>query len=517
MTNEAVKLNAWEVSADTVMAVQGEVNGRTLTVTIIDRSGELDSTSNAEVIDRPLDLTGKTVQLYVGKPDGKACLLDGSVKDAENGIAEFTLSQQSTAVKGKASLEVWITDAQENTLKIIGLTLDVKASGEADIESTNEFQTLLQATQEAKAAAEAANNAANTANEAAEDADVATQNANAAAGSANAEAVKASQAASDADEAVIRVNTAIQNAANATQAANTAADNAESKAEAAQTAADRANDAADKVDDALAGEIGPAIEEVIDGQKGKANGLASLGSTGTIPTSQIPTLPSTKLPTVPVSKGGTGKTSWLSSRMIYALSSTSLTQLAFPSVAGSILRQGRSGAPYWTPPEDMCDAIGAVPDTRTINSQPLSDDVALDADDIGALPRTGGQVDGSLRIVAPSLYPQISLQSNDDTETRLGVVEHNLTTKSVYLYNKALDGTTWSRIELFDEDTDLAGIVELIVQTSSGRGTYRLYGTHNVTVIDSTPTEFIGENVIAFCTSNHSIYRGIDGANVRFY
>lgn len=492
MTNEAVKLNAWEVSADTVMAVQGEVNGRTLTVTIIDRSGELDSTSNAEVIDRPLDLTGKTVQLYVGKPDGKACLLDGSVKDAENGIAEFTLSQQSTAVKGKASLEVWITDAQENTLKIIGLTLDVKASGEADIESTNEFQTLLQATQEAKAAAEAANNAANTANEAAEDADVATQNANAAAGSANAEAVKASQAASDADEAVIRVNTAIQNAANATQAANTAADNAESKAEAAQTAADRANDAADKVDDALAGEIGPAIEEVIDGQKGKANGLASLGSTGTIPTSQIPTLPSTKLPTVPVSKGGTGKTSWLSSRMIYALSSTSLTQLAFPSVAGSILRQGRSGAPYWTPPENMCDAIGA-------------------------LPQTGGQVDGSLRIVAPSLYPQISLQSNDDTETRLGVVEHNLTTKSVYLYNKALDGTTWSRIELFDEDTDLAGIVELIVQKSSGRGIYRLYGTHNVTVVDSTPTEFIGENVIAFCTSNHSIYRGINGANVRFY
>lgn len=492
MTNEAVKLNAWEVSADTVMAVQGEVNGRTLTVTIIDRSGELDSTSNAEVIDRPLDLTGKTVQMYVGKPDGKACLLDGSVKDAENGIAEFTLSQQSTAVKGKASLEVWITDAQENTLKIIGLTLDVKASGEADIESTNEFQTLLQATQEAKAAAEAANNAANTANEAAEDADVATQNANAAAGSANAEAVKASQAASDADEAVIRVNTAIQNAANATQAANTAADNAESKAEAAQTAADRANDAADKVDDALAGEIGPAIEEVIDGQKGKANGLASLGSTGTIPTSQIPTLPSTKLPTVPVSKGGTGKTSWLSSRMIYALSSTSLTQLAFPSVAGSILRQGRSGAPYWTPPENMCDAIGA-------------------------LPQTGGQVDGSLRIVAPSLYPQISLQSNDDTETRLGVVEHNLTTKSVYLYNKALDGTTWSRIELFDEDTDLAGIVELIVQKSSGRGIYRLYGTHNVTVVDSTPTEFIGENVIAFCTSNHSIYRGINGANVRFY
>lgn len=516
MTNEAVKLNAWEVSADTVMAVQGEVNGRTLTVTIIDRSGELDSTSNAEVIDRPLDLTGKTVQLYVGKPDGKACLLDGSVKDAENGIAEFTLSQQSTAVKGKASLEVWITNAQENTLKIIGLTLDVKASGEADIESTNEFQTLLQATQEAKAAAEAANNAADTANEAAEDADEAAQNANAAAGNASAEAVKASQAASDADDAVARVNTAIQNAENATQAANTAADNAESKAEAAQTAADRANDAADKVDDALAGEIGPAIEEVIDGQKGKANGLASLGSTGTIPTSQIPTLPSTKLPTVPVSKGGTGKTSWSSSRMIYALSSTSLTQLAFPSVAGSILRQGRSGAPYWTPPEDMCDAIGAVPDTRTINGKPLSEDTTLTAADVDALPSSGGTLNGNLTVSGTGMYPKLDLISSDSSETRIGSVEHSVEGKNVYLCNRSSDRTKRSQLVLYPEDSELRRLLRLVVQTDDW-AEYFLYGTHNVTVVDSAPTEFIGEGVIVFCKSNHSIYRGIDGANVRFY
>lgn len=516
MTNEAVKLNAWEVSADTVMAVQGEVNGRTLTVTIIDRSGELDSTSNAEVIDRPLDLTGKTVQMYVGKPDGKACLLDGSVKDAENGIAEFTLSQQSTAVKGKASLEVWITDAQENTLKIIGLTLDVKASGEADIESTNEFQTLLQATQEAKAAAEAANNAANTANEAAEDADVATQNANAAAGSANAEAVKASQAASNADDAIVRANTAIQNAVIATQAANTASDNADVKAEVAQTAADRANEAADKVDGALAGEIGPAIKEVIEGQKGKANGLASLGSTGTIPTSQIPTLPSTKLPTVPVSKGGTGKTSWSSSRMIYALSSTSLTQLAFPSVAGSILRQGRSGAPYWTPPEDMCDAIGAVPDTRTINGKPLSEDTTLTAADVDALPSSGGTLNGNLTVSGTEMYPKLDLISSDSSETRIGAFEHSVVGKNVYLCNRSSDRTKWSQLVLYPEDSELRRLLRLAVQTDDW-AEYFLYGTHNATVVDSAPTEFIGEGVIVFCKSNHSIYRGIDGANVRFY
>lgn len=246
MTNEAIKLNAWEVSSDTVMAVQGEVNGRTLAITIIDRSGELDSTSNAEVIDRPLTLTGKTLQLYVGKPDGKACLLDGTIKDAANGVAEFVLSQQSTAVKGKASLEVWITDAQESTLKIIGLTLDVKASGEAEIESSSEFQTLKQAT-------EAALEAAAVANTAASGVQAATTAANAAAKSANSAAENANSKATTAQTAASSANTASSSCRTATSSANTAASNANTKATAAQTAANAANEAANRVDSALNG------------------------------------------------------------------------------------------------------------------------------------------------------------------------------------------------------------------------------------------------------------------------
>ena len=46
---------------------------------------------------------------------------------------------------------------------------------------------------------------------------------------------------------------------------------------------------------------------------------------------------------VSVSKGGTGKTSWSSYRLIYPSSTTALTQLAFPTTAGSFLRQGTSG------------------------------------------------------------------------------------------------------------------------------------------------------------------------------
>lgn len=57
--------------------------------------------------------------------------------------------------------------------------------------------------------------------------------------------------------------------------------------------------------------------------------------------------------TVGVSTGGTGKTSWTSYRLIYPSGTTTLTQLAFPSISGSVLRQGTSGAPYWTAPTDL--------------------------------------------------------------------------------------------------------------------------------------------------------------------
>lgn len=57
--------------------------------------------------------------------------------------------------------------------------------------------------------------------------------------------------------------------------------------------------------------------------------------------------------TVMVSRGGTGKTSWSASRLIYPSTSTALTQMTMPTEAGSILRQNPTGSPYWTAPKDM--------------------------------------------------------------------------------------------------------------------------------------------------------------------
>lgn len=62
---------------------------------------------------------------------------------------------------------------------------------------------------------------------------------------------------------------------------------------------------------------------------------------------------------LPVASGGSGKSSWTANRLVYPSAATTMTQLAFPTVAGSVLRQGTSGAPYWTSAADFKTALGA--------------------------------------------------------------------------------------------------------------------------------------------------------------
>lgn len=53
--------------------------------------------------------------------------------------------------------------------------------------------------------------------------------------------------------------------------------------------------------------------------------------------------------TLPVTNGGTGKTSWAANRLL-VYGASAMGQVAFPGTDGSILRQNKSGAPYWTTP-----------------------------------------------------------------------------------------------------------------------------------------------------------------------
>lgn len=470
MIERTIELNAERSNAAvTLHAVVGEDGSRKAKATLTQMDGT------------PINLTGKSVQLYVGKADGKSCLLDGTIKDAENGVAEFTLSQQSTAVEGKASLEIWIADTQASVLKIIGLTLDVKASGETEIKSTNEFQSLIAATVEAKTAAAKADTAADGADVSAAKAAAATAKADTAAGNANSATADARTAITDCNTAAENANSKAALANTAAENANTAAENANSKAQTAQTAATRADEAAGKVDGALAGEIGPAIDAVITEQKGRANGLAGLDANGTVPVAQ--------LPVVPVNKGGTGKTSLTAGGVLYASDANTVAQSSAPTETGQFIRSAANQGLEWINSTD-------VPAT------------------IGALPITGGNIWGTIYAIRDS-YPGYWMEQSGSGRSGAIVMEGG----TVSILNSAIGAENHQSQLAIGSDTGPLDTVLVVSRTTPTNPwkPYKVYGAHNVTTAASAPTEFIGEDNITFCTSNKSIYRGINGANVRFY
>lgn len=64
--------------------------------------------------------------------------------------------------------------------------------------------------------------------------------------------------------------------------------------------------------------------------------------------------------TVAVGKGGTGKTSFTANRLIYPSATTTLAQLSFPTVDKSVLRQNKSGAPYWSGMDTIAGEVSAA-------------------------------------------------------------------------------------------------------------------------------------------------------------
>lgn len=252
MIYKQITLNPWEPPLGEIRVIQEEADGRDLIINLIDDNGS------------PLDLTGKTVSVYIQKPDNtmiyNSCEVEGNQ-------ATVTLTLQMMAVSGLTKLcELQIIDTDNHTLKVTLPPLRiVKSSSVGAVESTDEFSRLAEALNEANNATGIANEAADKANEAAQSANTAAQAANTAAQSANTAADAAATAAESANAQA--------------QAAQTQAAYAKTQGDYAKTQGENAEEIYNQLKDIDVASL-QADLDALEASKGQPNGLAALNSSG---------------------------------------------------------------------------------------------------------------------------------------------------------------------------------------------------------------------------------------------
>ena len=243
--------STWQQPLGEIRVIQEEADGRELRIYLYDNGS-------------PLDLTGKTVSVYIQKPDNtmiyNSCEVEGNQ-------ATVTLTLQMMAVSGLTKLcELQIVDTDNHTLKVTLPPLRiVKSSSVGAVESTDEFSRLAEALNEANNATGIASEAADKANEAAQSANTAAQAANTAAQSANTAADAATSAAESANSQA--------------QAAQTQAAYAKTQGDYAKTQGENAEEIYNQLKDIDVASL-QADLDALEASKGQPNGLATLNSSG---------------------------------------------------------------------------------------------------------------------------------------------------------------------------------------------------------------------------------------------
>ena len=339
MIYKQITLNPWEPPLGEIRVIQEEADGRDLIINLIDDNGT------------PLDLTGKTVSVYIQKPDNtmiyNSCEVEGNQ-------ATVTLTLQMMAVSGLTKLcELQIIDTDNHTLKVTLPPLRiVKSSSVGAVESTDEFSRLAEALNEANNATGIASEAADKANEAAQSANTAAQAANTAAQSANTAADAATSAAESANSQA--------------QAAQTQAAYAKTQGDYAKTQGENAEEIYNQLKDIDVASL-QADLDALEASKGQPNGLAALNSSGKL--AQMPS--AADVGAVPTTRTVNGK----------ALSSNiSLT----------------------------ASDVGAVPTSRKVNGRALSSDINITSGDVFAQTTTVENGTNFNNLKNPGVYVQSS-------------------------------------------------------------------------------------------------------------
>lgn len=339
MIYKQITLNPWEPPLGEIRVIQEEADGRDLIINLIDDNGS------------PLDLTGKTVSVYIQKPDNtmiyNSCEVEGNQ-------ATVTLTLQMMAVSGLTKLcELQIVDTDNHTLKVTLPPLRIiKSNYDGAIESTDEFSRLAEALNEANNATGIASEAADKANEAAQSANTAAQAANTAAQSANTAADAATSAAESANSQA--------------QAAETQAAYAKTQGDYAKTQGENAEEIYNQLKDIDVASL-QADLDALEASKGQPNGLATLNSSGKL--AQMPS--ASDVGAVPTTRTVNGK----------ALSSNiSLT----------------------------ASDVGAVPTSRKVNGRALSSDINITSGDVFAQTTTVENGTNFNNLKNPGIYVQSS-------------------------------------------------------------------------------------------------------------
>lgn len=138
--------STWQQPLGEIRVIQEEADGRELRIYLYDNGA-------------PLDLTGKTVSVYIQKPDNTVIYNSCGV---EGNQATVTLTLQMMAVSGLTKLcELQIVDTDNHTLKVTLPPLRIiKSNYDGAIESTDEFSALAEQINAALTATKNANEAA---------------------------------------------------------------------------------------------------------------------------------------------------------------------------------------------------------------------------------------------------------------------------------------------------------------------------------------------------------------------
>lgn len=330
--------STWQQPLGEIRVIQEEADGRELRIYLYDNGS-------------PLDLTGKTVSVYIQKPDNtmiyNSCEVEGNQ-------ATVTLTLQMMAVSGLTKLcELQIVDTDNHTLKVTLPPLRIiKSNYDGAIESTDEFSRLAEALNEANNATGIASEAADKANEAAQSANTAAQAANTAAQSANTAADAAASAAESANSQA--------------QAAQTQAAYAKTQGDYAKTQGENAEEIYNQLKDIDVASL-QADLDALEASKGQPNGLATLNSSGKL--AQMPS--ASDVGAVPTTRTVNGK----------ALSSNiSLT----------------------------ASDVGAVPTSRKVNGRALSSDINITSGDVFAQTTTVENGTNFNNLKNPGIYVQSS-------------------------------------------------------------------------------------------------------------